>query len=414
MAVVEVRYRYRLRVSSSQQRQLGDVFDACRAVWNTALGRWSDLWRHEDLSLGYADADRELTDWRGRFEWLGAQPSVPQQQVLRDLYRAISAFFDTANPAGRPRFKSRKARYATARWTRNGFKVSGTGVGVGTNDRLDVAVAGGRVALRVVWSRPLPSVPTSVTVFRDRAGRWWASFVCRVALPDVPVAPTGRSTGLDVGLTTFATTEDADSDVANPRFAKAAAKSLARSQRHLARKKKGSAGRAKARRRKATVEARTANQRADWQHKTARKLMGVYDRIGVEDLRVKNMSRSGKGRRKVGLNRSIADAGWAAFRKVLAWQAIKAGKTVVALPARDTTQKCSSCGAKAKPRIELCDRVFSCRCCGLVLGRDRNAARNLNPDRYGVSVGGTKPAGKAVPVGDNGTKTEDPKGVLAA
>jgi len=89
--------------------------------------------------------------------------------VLRDLYRSVSAFFDKSNPAGRPRFKKRRDGYATARWTRNGFKVSGSGIGVGERDRLAVAVAGGRLALRVVWSRPLPSEPTSVTVLRDRA-----------------------------------------------------------------------------------------------------------------------------------------------------------------------------------------------------------------------------------------------------
>ncbi|HWG72855.1 MAG TPA: transposase, partial [Acidimicrobiales bacterium] len=98
----------------------------------------------------------------------------------------------------------------------------------------------------------------------------------------------------------------------------------------------------------------------------------------------------------------------------LAWQAAKAGKRVVPLPGRDTTQCCSSCGAKAKPRIELSDRVYSCRCCGLVLGRDRNAARNLNPDRHGVSAGGTETAGTAAPEGDDGSKTKDPTGVLAA
>ncbi|HUC38122.1 MAG TPA: transposase [Acidimicrobiales bacterium] len=413
MAVAEVRYRYRLRTTAEQRRLLQGVFDACRAVWNQALGRWSDLWCHEGDSLYYRDADLELTDWRGRFEWLAAQPSVPQQQMLRDLYRSISAFFDKSNPAGRPRFKSRKAGHATARWTRNGFKVSGTGMGLG-DDRLAVAVAGGRLALRVVWSRPLPSRPTSVTVFCDRAGRWWASFVCRIEVPDAPVAPTGRTTGIDVGLATFATTEDPNSDVANPRFAKAAAKALARSQRHMARKKLGSKGRGKARRRKAELENRTANQRADFQHKAARNLVCAYDRIGVEKLQVKNMSRRAKGRSKAALNRSIADAGWGQFGRTLSWQAAKAGKTVVALDARDTTQRCSTCGAKAKPRIELSDRVFSCRCCGLVLGRDRNAARNLNPDRHGVSAGGAGTAGTAVPVGDDGSKTKVPAGAEAA
>ncbi|MGH9121569.1 MAG: helix-turn-helix domain-containing protein, partial [Acidimicrobiales bacterium] len=106
MAAAQARYRYRLRVSRPQAAAIQAVFDTCRFVWNTALGRWGDLWRHEGLSLGYAEADRELSDWRGRLEWLAAQPSVPHQQVLRDLYRAISAFFDKTNPAARPRLKS--------------------------------------------------------------------------------------------------------------------------------------------------------------------------------------------------------------------------------------------------------------------------------------------------------------------
>ena len=113
-----------------------------------------------------------------------------------------------------------------------------------------------------------------------------------------------------------------------------------------------------------------------------------------------------------GLNRSIADAGWGQFRAILFWQATKAGKSVVPLPASDTTQRCSDCGAKAKPRVELSDREFRCRSCGLVLGRDRNAARNLNPDRPGPD-GRAEPSGE-VPVGDDGSKTLVPAGPEAA
>ena len=128
-----------------------------------------------------------------------------------------------------------------------------------------------------------------------------------------------------------------------------------------------------------------------------------------------NMSKKkGKGRRKAGLNRSIADAGWGQFRRVLEWQATKAGKAVVVLPARDTTQKCSSCGAKAKPRIELSDRVYRCRACGFVLGRDRDAARNLNPDHVGTPAGRSEPAGVAVQAGVDDSKSEVPAGTPAA
>jgi putative transposase len=86
-AMVEVRYRYRLRVNRTQAALLQAAFDTCRFVWNQALGRWEDLWRQERISLSYRAADKELTDWRSRFEWLAEQPSIPQQQVLRDLYR---------------------------------------------------------------------------------------------------------------------------------------------------------------------------------------------------------------------------------------------------------------------------------------------------------------------------------------
>ena len=125
MGVATVRYRYRLRTGAAERAALLAVFDSCRFCWNQALGRWVELWRHEHVSFYYGDADRELTDWRGRFEWLAAQPSVPQQQVLRDLYRAISAFFDKTNPVGRPQFKTKKSGYATARWTTRGLRHPG-------------------------------------------------------------------------------------------------------------------------------------------------------------------------------------------------------------------------------------------------------------------------------------------------
>lgn len=424
MATHEARYRYRLRVSPSEVLALKGVFDSCKFVWNQALGRWSDLWRYEHLSLSYKDMDAELTDWRSRFEWLAASPSVPQQQVLRDLSRSISAFFDKLNPAGRPTFKKRRDLFATARWTKNGFKVAGTGLGLkrpgGPDDRLEVAVAGGRLALRVVWSRPLPSEPTSVTIERDALGHYWASFVVQIEVADIPTSPTGGSTGLDLGLSTFATTEDPSTDIANPRFARAAAKALARSQRNVASKQIGSANRARAKRRVARVAAQVANQRADFAHKAARALLASYDTIGIKNMmaspkRARDKRSSGRKRRyKAGLNRSIADAAWSQFRSVLEWQATKAGKRIVAFPARDTTQRCSCCGTKAKPRIELSDRIFRCWACGLVLGRDRNSARNLNPLRIGASAGGSDPVDAGVPEGADGTKTKIPAGTLAA
>ncbi len=135
-------------------------------------------------------------------------------------------------------------------------------------------------------------------------------------------------------------------------------------------------------------------------------------RATVEDLEIKNMSAKGRGAAKAGLNRSIADVGWGTFLATLHWRAKKAGKEVVVLPARDTAQTCGSCGMKAKPRIELSDRELRCHCCGLVLDRDRNAARNLHPVRLGPGGGAELSGG--VPAGSDGSKPRVPAGVLAA
>jgi putative transposase len=408
MGNAEVRYNYRLRVSAAQARALQEVFDACRFVWNQALGRWTDLWREEAENLSYRDADRELTDWRSRFEWLAEQPSVPQQQVLRDLYRAIAAYFNKSNPAGRPDWK-KKANYATARWTKRGFSLTGLGSRLSAK-RLSVATGGGRSAIRVVWSRPLPSEPTSVSICKDACGRFFASFVCRIEVPDTRLLPTGASSGVDLGLATYATTCDPAHDVANPRHLRRAAKALAASQRSTSSKKKASNNRDEARRRLARRASKVARTRLDFQHKAARSLVYAYDRIGVEDLRVKNLSRRprrGRRRPKSGLNRSIADAAWAQFLAVLDHQAKKAGTEVLRFPAANSTQRCSRCGSIAKTRVELSDRMFRCEDCRLEIDRDRNAAWNLSPDHPCNRLGCTG-------VGDDGSKTKVPAGTVAA
>ena len=137
--MTQVRYNYRLRVSPAQDGLLQGVFDTNRFVWNQTLGRWRDLWSNEGLSYDYKIANKELTDWRSRFGWLAEQPSVPQQQVIRDLYKSIAAFFNKSNPACRPRFKRAKDGYSTARWTKTSFRVSGSGFGINQDDSLQLA-----------------------------------------------------------------------------------------------------------------------------------------------------------------------------------------------------------------------------------------------------------------------------------
>lgn len=365
------RYKYRLRVNPTQAAALQPVFDANRVAWNMALERWTDLWRYEHLSFSSVDAMSELTDWRGRFEWLAEAPCTPQQQTISDLYLSIAAFFDKKNPAGRPKFK-KKGTHATARWTGKEFKVCGTGLGR-MGDRLKVGVGcRQRVALRVVWSRPLPSTPKSVTVYRDAAGRWWASFVVRIP---AETSPMDRTTGVDVGLNTLATTTDPVFDVPNRRFAKRDRRRLRKADRQLSRAQDGSANRAKKKQARARCYATVAARRNDYAHKTSRPIARAFDTIGVEDLRIKNMLANHC------LARSISDAGWGDWVRALEWQARKAGHEVVRVNPYNTSQTCSECGSKAKTHLDLSVRVFECAVCGLVFDRDRNAARNLDPGR---------------------------------
>ena len=412
--LVQVRYNYRLRVSPSTALLLKEVFDACRFVWNQALGRWADLWRYEGLSYSYADANRELTDWRGRFDWLSAQPSVPQQQVLRDLFKSVSSFFNKGNPAERPKFK-KKGTHKTARWTVLGFSVTGTGRGA-KGDRLSVATRVGRIEIPVVWSRQLLSEPTSVTVYQDATGHWYTSFVVEVAVPKTPLPMTGRTTGLDAGLTTLGTVVDEWLDVENPRHLKSASKALSKKRRSFA-KKTSQRHKEPARHQVAMAERKLKDTRSDYHHKQAGKLFAYYDAVGYEgDLAPKNMARRAKPRpdpgkpghylpngqsMKRGLNRSIADAAWGQFLFVLAFQAVKLGKFAIPYPKSGTTQDCSECGAKAKSRLELKDRVFSCVSCGYKAPRDRNSARNLDPRRRGWPGRGVESTGALSPAGDS-------------
>jgi len=255
--------------------------------------------------------------------------------------------------------------------------------------------------LRVVWSRPLPSAPRSVTVYRDAAGRWWASFVVRVE-PE-PVGATGQATGVDVGLTTFATTEYPDADVPNPRFARAAAKALARSHRNLARKRKGSKNRVKAKTARAKVEAPTANQRRDFQHKEARTLARRFDRIGVEDLRITNMVRNRH------LARSISDAGMGGLPAGpgLAGPQVRPRGSPPRPAQHDTDLLGVRCESQAPPRVGRPDlRVHRMR---PGRRRDRNAARNLNPNRWAKPGEGVDGSKTLVPAGPRQPEPQNPR-----
>ena len=291
--------------------------------------------------------------------------SVALVQACQDARRAYRNWFDSlagrrkGHRVGPPRFRTKHGRQSI-RLTRNGFALHGS--------RLYLAKVG---EVRVRWSRDLPSVPSSVTVIREPDGRYYASFVIDRDATPLPVVD--RAAGVDLGLAWFATIAASDGtteQVANPRHLRAAERRLARAQRALARKQKGSGNRQKGRHRVAVAYRKVRDKRAGHHHKLALRLIRENQAVAVEDLAVAGLARTR-------LAKSVHDAGWAIFVRLLEEKAAQHGRQVVKLDRwAPTSQICSACGVKDGPK-PLSVRAWVCQACGAVHDRDANAARNV-------------------------------------
>jgi len=281
------------------------------------------------------------------------------QDVLTRLDKTYQAFFrrvKAGQTPGFPRFQGRN-RY-------HSFTYKQYGNGARLDNSFLVLSKIGRVAVR--WSRPLEGTPKTVTISQEADG-WYAVISC-ADVPAQPLPPTGRETGIDVGLKVFLITADGDV-VENPRLHRRGEKQLKKAQRRVSRRKKGSKRRGKAVGLLGKQHQTVKRQRADFHHKTALALLRDYDTIYLEDLQVANMVRNRH------LAKRISDAGWAQFRSILEAKAVYAGRRVVAVPPAYTSQDCSGCGARIPKSLSV--RTHVCTTCGLVLDRDENAARNI-------------------------------------
>ncbi|WP_328839364.1 RNA-guided endonuclease TnpB family protein [Streptomyces europaeiscabiei] len=226
-------------------------------------------------------------------------------------------------------------------------------------------------AVKVRWSRALPATPSSVTVIKDAAGRFFASFVIDTD-PDADAARmpgTDRTIGIDLGLTHFAVLSDG-TKIGSPRFLRRAEKKLKKAQRELSRKQKGSKNRARARLKVARAHARVADARREFHHQLSTRLISENQGIAVEDLSVAGLARTR-------LAKSVHDAGWSSFVHMLEYKAGRYGRTLVKIGRfTPTSQTCSACGAVDGPK-PLNVREWTCGACGTVHDRDHNAAINV-------------------------------------
>jgi putative transposase len=232
-----------------------------------------------------------------------------------------------------------------------------------------LTVAGG-ISLRVVWSRPLPSAPSSVRVYQDALGRWHVSFVVQAEAQPYP--QTGEAIGVDWGVKDIAVTTSAAHDLPHPQFGKKSAEKLARYQRQMARRKPNpghnpSAVYNRARRKVAKAHAKVAAQRQDNARKWAKSVVRDFDDLAVEDFKPRFLA-------KTSMARKAADAAIGAAKRSLLEMAAKHGRTVHLVDPAYTTMDCSACGARAKTRLLLSERTYTCAACSMVLPRDKNSA----------------------------------------
>src|SRR5215468_8319924 len=328
---------FHLYPTPEQAEQLAQIVGACRFVYNLALEQRRDFWRQyrrqRGANISFASQCRELTDLRREVDWLRAVPVHVLQQALRDLRRAYVNFFKGL--AGYPTPRRKGINDACRFPDPKQFELARTGT------------SSGRLKLQPAAS----------------------------ALPLV---------GIDLGVAAFATLHTGKRiEAAN--HGKKALRALRGAQRALARKKRGSRNRLKAIRRVARIQQRVANARRDFLHKHSTDLANNHGAVVVEALRVRNMSASAKGtaeepgrnvRQKAGLNRSILDQGWGAFRIMLAYKLAERGGRLIQVPAAFSSQTCAACGY-----VDACNRrdqaTFVCVACGHADHADVNAAINI-------------------------------------
>ncbi|GAB2890669.1 RNA-guided endonuclease InsQ/TnpB family protein [Streptomyces mayteni] len=340
------RYTFRCRVSSTALRLLEAEWARCRWIWNESVAKSRATHLHnqatgERLTCGPAQLDKVLTQARTVTRWLREGSSVPRQQIIRDFGKSrakaqkdIRERLPMRRRAGMPRWKGKRHARPTLDYTKRGFRLK--------DGRLHLA---GGIVLTVVWSRELPAVPSSVRVYQDSAEAWFCSFV--VPAQADPLPATGRVIGIDWGVKETATTT---SDDQRPKG------------------KPQTKGYRAAKRRVAKLRKKVACQRQDTGRKWAKRVVRDHEGIAVEDFRPRFLA-------KTTMAEKAADAAIGATRTALIEMGRKHGRDVRLVHPAHTTTDCAHCGARAKHRMPLGERTYTCIACGTVSPRDKNSAR---------------------------------------
>ena len=349
-------YRFRLKPTKKQDRALAHSLEICREAHNAGLQERRDAWRTCRKSVSYYDQSAQIKPIRAIRPDVEAVAFVFIREALRRLDRSFQNFYRRVKRKefpGFPRFKS-PDRYDSLTIYSSHFSLD--------DGRVKLPKIG---CVRFKAHRKIKGTPKQCTIKR-LGSKWQVSIVCDLG-PVPEKLPVRNAVGMDVGLATFATLSDGG-EVQNPRWTWQAADEVAAKNQALSRKQRGSKNRQKAKEALRGAHQRIANRRLNFCHQVSKDLVSKYDLIAFEDLRVPPLLRGT-------FSKAVLDTAWKTLIFCITYKAANAGRWAVPVDPRGTTQRCSACGDTVHK--DLAERVHSCPRCGLILGRDHNAAINI-------------------------------------
>lgn len=349
-------FKYRLKLNKETSQKTDEVLNLCRILYNLTLEQRIHNFKYRHISLSKYQQMKDLPTLKKAFPEFNKVPSQTLQEVVERVDKAYQGFFrriKVGEKAGYPRFKGIN-RYDSFTLKQCGWKLQ--------DNKFTIAKIG---TFKIILHRPIQGTIKTITIRKTLTDKWYIAFFCD-NVPTKPLPKTGRTIGIDVGCESFLTDSNGNK-VANPRFLKKSQDILKARQQRLSAKIKGSNRRNKARILVAKIHEKIQNQRTDFHFKTANQLLGENDIVCIEKMKSWNSFR--------GLTRSMRDVAWFNFFNILRFKAEYAGREVIEVNPKGTSQRCSRCN-KEVPK-DLSVRVHSCPFCHLILNRDHNAALNI-------------------------------------